>query len=401
MQIVWRGPRRRLGGLPRGFGGVGHLSLALGRLQLKRWVGVASSTVLRHPEGTAELLPQFGRERQGLELAQFVVLFTAAVYQHKDCQHKYGREHSSYHRTNTVGGHGSTVDAAPLAGRVAEGRGPALEAVAVLVVVADPMAIALLPTAFCFEERGVPALPLEANVVVATLGPGHHQAWVQHVTLFLGTTVDMGTSASDLPSIQDDGGVNGHCVGFQGPGLRTLTLDLPTLGISHVAFLVFPIHVFPTVSKGIPGHIHLLKAEIRSRPGSRTPELLALFLVGEAHAIVAVGLATLTGGAVHLVEVGGAMGRLARAEFWEVTLPCLLTAQGPRGQQLTLVTAGSMGTFRPFSQGAVGGIAARVITFLFLPTVTFFPIFQVTVSTPPASIQRPGVWHVGETHPTA
>ena len=67
---------------------------------------------------------------------------------------------------------------------------------------------------------------------------------------------------------------------------------------------------------------------------TRTPELLALFLVGEAHAIVAVGLATLTGGAVHLVEVGGAMGRLARAEFWEVTLPCLLTAQGPRGQQL-------------------------------------------------------------------
>lgn len=29
-----------------------YLSLALGRLQLKRWVGVASSTVLRHPEGT-------------------------------------------------------------------------------------------------------------------------------------------------------------------------------------------------------------------------------------------------------------------------------------------------------------------------------------------------------------
>lgn len=71
------------------------------------------------------------------------------------------------------------------------------------------------------------------HVVVATLGPGHHQAWVQHVTLFLGTTVDMGTSASDLPSIQDDGGVNGHRVGFQGPGLRTLTLDLPTLGISE------------------------------------------------------------------------------------------------------------------------------------------------------------------------
>lgn len=29
-----------------------YLSLALGCLQLERWVGVASSTVLRHPEGT-------------------------------------------------------------------------------------------------------------------------------------------------------------------------------------------------------------------------------------------------------------------------------------------------------------------------------------------------------------
>ena len=29
---------------------------------------------------------------------------------------------------------------------------------------AYPVAMALLPTAFCFEERGVPALPLEANL---------------------------------------------------------------------------------------------------------------------------------------------------------------------------------------------------------------------------------------------
>lgn len=29
-----------------------YLSLALGRLQLESWVGMASSTALRHPEGT-------------------------------------------------------------------------------------------------------------------------------------------------------------------------------------------------------------------------------------------------------------------------------------------------------------------------------------------------------------
>lgn len=68
-------------------------------------------------------------------------------------------------------------------------------------------------------------------MVVATLGSGHHQAWVQHVSLLLGTTVHMGAPASDRPPIQNDGGVDGHCIGLQGPGLRTLTLDLPTLGI--------------------------------------------------------------------------------------------------------------------------------------------------------------------------
>lgn len=102
----------------------------------------------------------------------------------------------------TVEGHGPAVDAAPLAGRVAEGRGPAREAVAVLIVVADlergkgtrvstlegfgpprglsppgigteepqnpghtyPVAITLLPAAFRFKEGGVPALPLKANL---------------------------------------------------------------------------------------------------------------------------------------------------------------------------------------------------------------------------------------------
>lgn len=69
-------------------------------------------------------------------------------------------------------------------------------------------------------------------MVVATLGPGHHQAWVQHITLLLGTSVDVGAPTPDLPPIHDDGGVDGHGVGLQGPALGTLTLDLPTLGIS-------------------------------------------------------------------------------------------------------------------------------------------------------------------------
>lgn len=71
-------------------------------------------------------------------------------------------------------------------------------------------------------------------MVVATLGPSHHQAWVQHVTfpfLLLRTPVDVGAPAVDPFPIQRNGGVNRHCVGLQGPGLGALTLDLPTLGI--------------------------------------------------------------------------------------------------------------------------------------------------------------------------
>ena len=78
--------------------------------------------------------------------------------------------------------------------------------------------------------------------------------------------------------------------------------------------------------------------EGRPLPGeslTRAPQLLALLLVGEAHAVVAVGLAILARGAVHLVEVGGALGGLSRAELREVALPCLFTAHRARGQQLS------------------------------------------------------------------
>lgn len=67
---------------------------------------------------------------------------------------------------------------------------------------------------------------------------------------------------------------------------------------------------------------------------TRSPQLLALLLISEAHAIVAVGLATLAGGAIHLVIVGGAVRRLARAELGEVALPHLLTTLGSRSHQL-------------------------------------------------------------------
>lgn len=69
-------------------------------------------------------------------------------------------------------------------------------------------------------------------MVVATLGPRQHQAWVQHVILLLGTLVDVDAPTLDFPPVYGDGGVDGHGVVLQRPGLRSLTLDLPTFGIS-------------------------------------------------------------------------------------------------------------------------------------------------------------------------
>lgn len=49
------------------------------------------------------------------------------------------------------------------------------------------------------------------------------------------------------------------------------------------------------------------------------------------------------------------------AELW---VPGQTPGRGKRAPYLAVVAAGSMGTLRPFSQGAVGGIAAWVTTFL-------------------------------------
>lgn len=105
---------------------------------------------------------------------------------------------------------------------------------------------------------------------------------------------------------------------------------------------------------------------------TRTPQLLALPLVGEAHAVVAVGLATLTGGAVHLVEVGGTVGRLARAELREVALPCLLAAQCARGLQLSRAKEENINLLSPPS------LPGRAREHRLCGTEFPLPIFHVT-----------------------
>lgn len=58
------------------------------------------------------------------------------------------------------------------------------------------------------------------------------------------------------------------------------------------------------------------------------PELQALLLVGEAHAVIAVGQSILAGGAVQQVDVGRTVRRGPRAVLWQVTRPRWPSAHG-------------------------------------------------------------------------
>lgn len=64
------------------------------------------------------------------------------------------------------------------------------------------------------------------------------------------------------------------------------------------------------------------------------PQLQALLLVGEAHAIVAVGHSILTGGTVQQVDVGRTVWGGPGAVLWQVTRPRWPPAHGTRLLQL-------------------------------------------------------------------
>lgn len=56
------------------------------------------------------------------------------------------------------------------------------------------------------------------------------------------------------------------------------------------------------------------------------PQLQALLLVSEAHAVIAVGVTVLAWGSIQEVNVGGAVGWSTRAVLWEVTWASCTTA---------------------------------------------------------------------------
>lgn len=67
---------------------------------------------------------------------------------------------------------------------------------------------------------------------------------------------------------------------------------------------------------------------VYSRVITVAPQLQALLLVGETHAVVAVGQSVLTGGAVQQVDVGRTVRRRPGAVLWQVTSPCWTPAHG-------------------------------------------------------------------------
>lgn len=67
---------------------------------------------------------------------------------------------------------------------------------------------------------------------------------------------------------------------------------------------------------------------VYSRVITVAPQLQALLLVGETHAVVAVGQSVLTGGAVQQVDVGRTVRRRPGAVLWQVTGPCWTPAHG-------------------------------------------------------------------------
>lgn len=84
---------------------------------------------LGHSSHSAPLVLSF------IKIRMTVLTYYSSALRHPSLLTNVGRSHAG--QPLTLGGHGPAVDAAPLARRVAEGWGPAPEAVAVLVVVAD------------------------------------------------------------------------------------------------------------------------------------------------------------------------------------------------------------------------------------------------------------------------
>lgn len=204
--------------------------------------------------------------------------------------------------------HGAAVHAASQARLLTVWRSPTCIAVAVLVAVANPVAVAPGNALFQLKKGGILAPAVFANHSISTFCPRHHQPRVGQVFFIILGSVHVGAPALHLSPIEADGSVNGDSVGPLGFLGRALALDLATHGISLVTLHVAPLAVFATVAIGVASHVHILETGSWGWPGSWSPELDTLLVVGHAHAVVAVCLPISTGRAIQQVHIGWAVG---------------------------------------------------------------------------------------------
>lgn len=105
---------------------------------------------------------------------------------------------------------------------VTQRRSPARVTVAVMIVVAQPVSIALGLALISSEERCIAAFSIKANRVIATLGARHDQSRVQSVALPLlvpqPRLVHMRSHTMDLRVAHTDGGFYANSVVLNGLG---------------------------------------------------------------------------------------------------------------------------------------------------------------------------------------
>lgn len=105
---------------------------------------------------------------------------------------------------------------------VTQRRSPARVTVAVMIVVAQPMSVALGIALIGSKERCIAAFSIKANRVITTLCACHDKAWVQSVTLSLlvplPRLVHMCSHTLDLLVAKTDSGFYANSIVLNGLG---------------------------------------------------------------------------------------------------------------------------------------------------------------------------------------
>lgn len=239
--------------------------------------------------------------------------------QHSRKEHQEGKQQTHHQTHLSVILHRSTVHAATQSRLLTEGRSPASVTVTVPIAVTHPVAVTICKASPQLGKRGILASAVSAHLALPTLGAGHDKAGVRQVPLAILSAVHVGPTALHLDAARLDGRVDGNSIGAFGFLGSTVTLNLATFGITFLTLLVVSVFIFPTVPKWVTCCIYVFKAGIMGWLSSVAPELQALLFMGEAHAVVAVGLSVLAGGAIQQVDVGRTVGRGPSTVLWQVT----------------------------------------------------------------------------------